>query len=280
MTESGKETMCDQIIKLMFACVFMACILCGCTRREQLLLDTERSGLSAEETAKAEQDGLTDESTADGVVPTMQHSDVPEDGGQDEAVRSVDGSMQEAANGQQTQSEDGLTICVHVCGAVESPGVYELREGSRVFEAVREAGGFTAEADDSYVNQAQQLTDGVKLVIPTVEQVKETAEGGESGLAEMGIVEGDNAVQSGGYGVNAGNNSTDGTESGPDGRININTASEAQLCEIPGIGATRAAAIVAYRQQAGGFASTEDIMKVSGIKEGTYEKIKDRITVN
>ena len=278
--------MCDQIIKLMFACVFMACILCGCTRREQLLLDTERSGLSAEETAIAGQDGLTDEGTADGAVPAMQRPDVPEDGGQDEAVRDETGSMQEtagnqeAADGQQTQSEDRLTICVHVCGAVENPGVYELREGSRVFEAVREAGGFTAEADDSYVNQAQQLTDGVKLVIPTVEQVKETAAGGESGLAEMGIVEGDNAVQSGGYGVNAGNNSTEGTESEPDGRININTASEAQLCEIPGIGATRAAAIVAYRQQAGGFASTEDIMKVSGIKEGTYEKIKDRITVN
>lgn len=64
--------MCDQIIKLMFACVFMACILCGCTRREQLLLDTERSGLSAEETAKAGQDGLTDESMADG--PSRQCS--------------------------------------------------------------------------------------------------------------------------------------------------------------------------------------------------------------
>ena len=99
-------------------------------------------------------------------------------------------------------------------------------------------------------------------------------------MGQPGIVEGNNAGQPDGYGIQAGSSGTDQAESGPDGKININTASEAQLCEIPGIGATRAAAIVAYRQQSGGFASIEDIMNVSGIKEGTYEKIKDRITVN
>ena len=254
-------------LKKSAACIFCAaCLLAGCGSESELL-----SELRAEKAKEPESDTSLDaEAPAEDIVAgaAAGNSETETDeGGEKE---------QEGGNG----SEEPAFIYVHVCGAVENPGVYELREGSRVFEAVREAGGFTAEADDSYVNQAQQLTDGVKLVIPTVEQVKETAEGGESGLAEMGIVEGDNAVQSGGYGVNAGNNSTDGTESGPDGRININTASEAQLCEIPGIGATRAAAIVAYRQQAGGFASTEDIMKVSGIKEGTYEKIKDRITVN
>ena len=73
---------------------------------------------------------------------------------------------------------------------------------------------------------------------------------------------------------------TDPVSVSADGRININTAPEAQLCEIPGIGATRAAAIAAYRQEHGGFSSIEEIMNVSGIKEGTYAKIKDRITVN
>ena len=66
----------------------------------------------------------------------------------------------------------------------------------------------------------------------------------------------------------------------PDGKININTATEAQLCDIPGIGATRAAAIAAYRQEHGNFTSIEEIMRVNGIKEGTYEKMKDSITVN
>ena len=65
----------------------------------------------------------------------------------------------------------------------------------------------------------------------------------------------------------------------PDGRININTASEAQLCEIPGVGATRAAAIAAYTETHGAFERPEDIMKVNGIKEGMYEKIKDSISV-
>ena len=65
-----------------------------------------------------------------------------------------------------------------------------------------------------------------------------------------------------------------------DGRININTATQERLCEIPGIGAVRAAAIVSYRQEHGGFTKIEDIMNVSGIKEGTYVKIKDSIRVN
>ena len=70
------------------------------------------------------------------------------------------------------------------------------------------------------------------------------------------------------------------TETGSvDGRVNINTATESELCSVNGIGASRAAAIVKYRQENGNFASIEDIMKVSGIKEGTYEKIKDMITV-
>ena len=93
------------------------------------------------------------------------------------------------------------------------------------------------------------------LVIPTVEEAAQASEREFSGAA-----------------ANA------GMDSG--GRININTASEAQLCDIPGIGATRAAAIAAYRESHGGFQKPEDIMKVNGIKEGMYEKIKDSISVN
>ena len=73
---------------------------------------------------------------------------------------------------------------------------------------------------------------------------------------------------------------TGAAEERADGLVNINTASEEELSAIPGIGAGKAAAVVRYRQENGAFASIEDIMKVSGIKEGTYEKIKDKITVN
>ena len=124
------------------------------------------------------------------------------------------------------------------------------------------------------------LADGIKLVIPTTEQVRfrqEGAAGDESEVDTAGQAEANPAAE---YGVLDGQEEIlDDTASSADGKININTATKEQLCEIPGIGATRAAAIEAYRQQAGSFASIEDIMKVSGIKEGTYAKIKDYIKV-
>ena len=140
--------------------------------------------------------------------------------------------------------------------AVLHAGVYELKAGSRVYEAVEAAGGFAADADQNYVNQAQTLKDGVKLVIPTMEEAAQARE--REPLIEA--AQGEDGVQ--------------------DGRININTATAAQLCDIPGVGATRAAAIIAYRESHGGFHKPEDIMKVDGIKEGMYEKIKDSISVN
>lgn len=172
--------------------------------------------------------------------------------------------QEQTQQGEQTQPVSASFICVHVCGAVKCAGVYELPEGSRVCDAVKEAGGFADNADVNYVNQAQQLSDGVKLVIPTLEQSQgqpqDVRQDVEESAEQIGIV---------------GQDAADKT----DGRININTASEAQLCDIPGIGASRAAAIVAYREESGGFSSVEDIMNVSGIKEGTFEKIKDMIKV-
>ncbi|MBP3475396.1 MAG: helix-hairpin-helix domain-containing protein [Lachnospiraceae bacterium] len=192
-----------------------------------------------------------------------------------------------------TESDARLSIqteiCVHVCGAVKKPGVYTLPSGSRVYEAVQAAGGFAENADENYVNQAQQLPDAVQLVIPTSEQVAAQAqEGGQAesltadaGInhedvhgetARIGILSQDAPAQTGAAGEQ--NVTSD------DGKININTASESQLCDIPGIGAVRASAIAAYRQEHGAFQTIEDIMKVSGIKQGTYDKIKDSIKVN
>ena len=122
------------------------------------------------------------------------------------------------------------------------------------------------------------MDDGVKLVIPTIEEAAAARKGEALGTAreESGIT-----VQAGIVGGEPSKGSDDGKTAGSgDGRININTASEAQLCEIPGIGATRAAAIAAYRDAHGGFKKPEDIMQVNGIKEGMFEKIKDSICVN
>ena len=154
-------------------------------------------------------------------------------------------------------------IYVHICGAVAAPGVYELEADSRVFEGIEAAGGFSEDACEDYVNQAGRLTDGERLVIPTMEEIEAAKADGTYTFGN----ETSGAEQSGSAGSET-------------GLVNINTASESELGAISGIGAGKAAAIVKYRQENGSFSSVEDIMKVSGIKEGTYEKIKDKITVN
>lgn len=230
----GRETMQDKkdknkklhAEKLRYAALLLTVLVvtAGCTKKEELLFVTGEIG----ETVLSAQPG-TDSETAPPAQP---------------------GIVSDTA-----QTERG-GILVHVCGAVLHAGVYELKAGSRVYEAVEAAGGFAADADQNYVNQAQTLKDGVKLVIPTMEEAAQARE--REPLIEA--AQGEDGVQ--------------------DGRININTATAAQLCDIPGVGATRAAAIIAYRESHGGFHKPEDIMKVDGIKEGMYEKIKDSISVN
>ena len=251
----GKETMRKMIktIKTIILALAVCIFLCGCTRREQLVL---------EDVSKEEE----------------QQFDLPAAQEQEESGAAEETEGQQLPE-QSMPGDSGLpqTIFVHVCGAVKNSDVYELPAGSRVYEAVQAAGGFTEEADSNYVNQARILTDGVKLVIPTVEQTKSLTSEGE-GENLIGIVEEQGNAD--GSGITAAAGTDTGLSGASDDKININTASEAELCNIPGIGATRAAAIVAYRQEKGGFSSIEDIMNVSGIKEGTYEKIKDNIKVN
>ncbi len=285
-------------------------LLCGCTRREQLVLEAE--GL--QETVQEAEGAQETVQEAEGAQETVQEAGRTSPGGLQAADAAEEpgrvGQGQETAGGAEEglsdfaaedsgqasrgntgtdaagqpcgpMPEEAVMICVHVCGAVKHAGVYELPEGSRVFEAVKMAGGFTEEADENYVNQAQRLADGSKLVIPTVEQARSVGEDGENGTGQIGIVEQAAVSRPEGYGAGSGpGGDAGGTGAAPDGKVNINTASEAQLCDIPGIGAVRAAAIVAYRQESGGFSSIEDIMNVSGIKEGTYAKIKDSISVD
>lgn len=259
------------MISALLACGILAGGLCGCTRREQLILDTGTGVVRAEEEAPPEQGGPQERESTGFAAREPERTAV----GQTEAEASGGAAQETAA----AQTDEERTVCVHVCGAVNHAGVYELPTGSRVFEAIEMAGGFTEDADESYVNQAQQLADGSKLVIPTVEQARMEAEQARMEAEQDGTREQTAASSAEGYGVTGGQETAPDAASSADGKININTATREQLCGIPGIGETRAAAIVAYRQESGGFKAIEDIMKVSGIKEGTYAKIKDRITV-
>lgn len=160
-------------------------------------------------------------------------------------------SEKETKEEQAVPTAEPRKIFVDVCGAVEKPGVYELAEGSRVFHAVKAAGGFAGNAADEYVNRAKALDDGEQIYIPTQKEVQDK---------EMPAlpVQGGNAEAS---------------------KVNLNTADKAALMELNGIGESKAEAIITYREEHGGFSSKEDILNVQGIKEGTYEKIKDDIIV-
>lgn len=177
-------------------------------------------------------------------------------------------------NGSEAVSDKEMQqamIYVDVCGAVANPGVFQLAAGSRVFQAIEAAGGYLPEAALTCVNRAGVLTDGQQLYILTQEEME------RQGLdpAEMAGASDGQMNGSAGTGQNTGMTA----QVQQDNRININTADEAQLTMLTGIGATRAQAIIAYREENGPFAAIEDIMNVQGIKEGTFAKIKDEIVV-
>ena len=137
---------------------------------------------------------------------------------------------------------------VHVCGQVAAPGVYELAEGSRIYEAIEAAGGVNSQAAPEGLNQAACVEDGQQIYVPSVQELQDNSftAAGDSGAAE-------------------------------DGRVNINTAQAEELMTLSGIGEAKAAAIIQYREENGGFQSIEELMEISGIKEGVFEKIKEEI---
>lgn len=162
-----------------------------------------------------------------------------------QVVVSVD---EEAHPEEETPSEILSQVCVHVCGSVNHPGVYYLEEGARIHEAVELAGGMTEDAAGDVINLAEVISDGEKIYIPSLEELA------------------------------AGYTAAD-PEAEDDGLVNINTATLDELKKLPGIGDIKAEAIIAYREETGTFSSIEDIMNVSGIKDSSYEQIKDYIKV-
>lgn len=162
--------------------------------------------------------------------------------------------MKKAAAVSETEAMDPAFV-VHVCGEVANPGIYELPAGSRIYEAVKAAGGFTENAEEESVNLASPIEDGVQIRIYS----KEEAETLAAGAAPF-----------------------DGFEASGEGKepvVNLNTATKEELMTLSGIGESRAEDIIRYREENGGFQNIEDIMKVSGIKDAAFQKIKDRITV-
>lgn len=162
---------------------------------------------------------------------------------------------EEAAGGGTEDSEEltaiAKTVYVEAAGAVVSPGVYQVPAGSRVFEVIALAGGLSADADTSDINQAAEVSDGQKLYVRRQgEAVSPAAASGSASSSSADSV-----------------------------LVNINTADAALLQTLPGVGAAKAEAIIAYRTEKGPFKKTADLKKISGIKDGLFNKISDKITV-
>lgn len=138
-------------------------------------------------------------------------------------------------------------VFVHVAGEVRKAGLYELPEGSRVADALEAAGGATAKADVDALNLAQIVADGMRIAVPL------KGEPGAAGAPSAGAT--------------------------TPALISINSADVAQLETVPGLGPVKAAAIVAFREQNGGFAAMEELLEVSGIGPATFETISPFLTL-
>lgn len=166
----------------------------------------------------------------------------------------------EQHNEQQSKGELTEKVIVDIKGAVKYPGVYELTTEHRIIDAIKQAGGYTKEADSTVINHAQKLQDEMVIYIPKK---------GEDVSDQIASIQSQTTTTS---------NSTTSSFSN-NGLVNINTANETELTTLSGIGPSKAQAIISYREENGPFKSIDEIKNVSGIGEKTYEKLKDSITV-
>lgn len=165
----------------------------------------------------------------------------------------ADEERAEAGADTGAEGDEIETVVVDVGGAVIEPGVVELDAGSRVADAIEAAGGLATDADCTTLNQAQLLQDGQKVYVPKEGEIDASGALVDSSTQEAGQV--------------------------ATALVNINTATLEELDALPGVGPATAQAIIDDREANGPFASVEDIMRVSGIGEKKYEKLKGSICI-
>jgi competence protein ComEA len=145
--------------------------------------------------------------------------------------------------------QEASKLVVHVVGAVRRPGLYRLREGSRIADALARAGGATRKADLALVNLAAPVSDGVQVVVPRRVPVAGAAAPESPGSAAAP----------------------------PSGPVHLNTATLEQLDALPGVGPVTAQKILDFRQQNGGFASVDELDAVPGIGPARMEQLRESV---
>lgn len=169
-----------------------------------------------------------------------------EDAGKGAPDMEFEEAEEEREGENESENPESSYIYVDISGCVQAPGVYKVEMGTRLFQLIEKAGGLTEEADIREVNRAEEVMDGQKVTIYSLDERDESRQPYESDRA---------------------------------GKVNINKADESELQTVPGIGPATAQKIIEYRQSNGRFKSPEDIKNVKGIGEKTFETMKEYITV-
>lgn len=248
---------------------------CG-AQREELFLSEKESIAYGDGNRKVEsnaEDTDQDREAEPNAGNTDQNREAESNAGNTDQNREAEPSAgsTDRAELSDASSEEEKTLVVHICGAVSAPGVYELPAGSRIIDAVEAGGGFLPEAEEACCNLAEEIVDGCQIYIMTK---SESCADGQTEKKAGIQTSPDSDMQTTDRNVRS--NSAPALENG---LVNLNTADIAALTTLPGIGESRAKAIISYREQHGAFAQIEDIMKISGIKQAAFSKIKDKITV-
>ena len=222
-----------KILKAISFLYVFVCVSCmeGCIPKEENLV------IEYSQTENTEVGGQQGDMTRSGATQSDKSL-----GGTEQSDEGLTGS--DLQKGDLPRDDENL-IYVYVCGAVKESGVFALPKGSRAIDALNASGGFTEDAQTTYVNLASYVSDGEKLYFPTVDEV----ENADTSLKD-------------------------------DGMVNINTADKTMLMTLPGIGESKAADIISYRESNGDFQTIEDIMNVPGIKESSFVRLKSLIKVN
>jgi competence protein ComEA len=183
------------------------------------------------------------------------YSDIPKEKAPTENVKEEEWKQSDSKEETQNKVEEKVvtTVMVDIKGAVNKPGVYEGRVDERVKDLVARAGGLTDQADQNQVNFAAHVADEMVIYIPMIGEVNKE--------------------------IVASLNSDQGNQGTSTDKVNLNSADESELQTLPGIGPSKAAAIIEFRNTSGPFKTIDDLKNISGIGEKTFEKLKDSILV-
>jgi competence protein ComEA len=207
-----------------------------------------RIGMGGDDAGAAAPEPTT--ATASGAAPAS-------DAGSEQTASTDDADV--ASDGDPADGDDDGPMVVHVAGAVARPGVVELAPGARVIDAVEAVGGATGEGDLDRLNLAASVTDGARVFVPL------------RGQADPGVLATGDATSAAGDGAPA--------APSPGAKLDLNTATPAQLEALPGIGPAYAQAIIAERTRRGGFRSVNELREVRGIGDQRFADLAPLVTV-